>query len=78
VRETAVRNRHLQSLAVRVLGAVYVWSGRLYRRERLRQELWRIGRELAAERRKRQLEGEGGPPLRLEFQMRQGRHSGPG
>ena len=48
--QTTMKTDHLQTLAVKVLWAVHSWSGRHYRRERLRQELRRIGRELAARR----------------------------
>jgi Arc/MetJ family transcription regulator len=40
----------MQSFGVMVLRAVYVWSERHYRREALRQALWRISREMAAGR----------------------------
>lgn len=48
--QTTMKTDHLQTLAVKVLWAVHSWSGRHYRRERLRQELRRIGREFAASR----------------------------
>ncbi len=48
----------LQSLVVRVLGAVYEWSARRYQRERFRQGLWRVQRDLAARRRSETREDE--------------------
>jgi hypothetical protein len=45
-----MRIHRLQSLAVKVLRAVHSWSGRQYRRELLREALWRISREMTAER----------------------------
>jgi hypothetical protein len=45
-----MRNHQLHSLAVRVLRIVYVWSERQYRREVLREALWRVDREMKVKR----------------------------
>ena len=57
--QTTMKNYYLQSLAVRVLRAVSEWSRRHYRRELLREALWRIGREMAASRQGRSAPREG-------------------
>ena len=45
----------VQDAAVEALRAVYEWSRRNYRRELLRRELWRIGRNGAKAQRHRAL-----------------------
>ena len=85
-----MRSRQLQSLAVKVLRAVYGWSERHYRRELFRQALWEVSREIAARRR---LKDRGGDAKtrgcqgaqgtarrrsRFGFHMRQARRSSDG
>jgi hypothetical protein len=48
--QNTMKSYRLRSLEVRVLGALHTWSGRRYRRELLREALWRISREMAAKR----------------------------
>ncbi len=47
-----MRSYRLQSVVVRVWAVLYVWSLRHYERERFREVLWRIRRQMAADRRR--------------------------